>query len=123
VSNFRKQQVKGVDHDRYELVFYARNKRKGDIAVRLTGNETSRDLTLDRFTLARFICQNATGDRLTSREATLRLKEHRLRVTQNNVATEVLAGYFLGRDEVLQTQIIVIVPEGQKPIVRVQAFY
>jgi hypothetical protein len=129
IKSFRKQEVKNKGElDRYELVAYVTNNRPCDLSIRLTGNETLEQLNQLRRPLLEVECSNATGARLTSKNASVRLMEHQIAYRYNirdNAGKTVeqrgtaLAGYFLAAGTTAETvSFIVIVPVGEKPILQ-----
>jgi hypothetical protein len=127
ITHFRKQEVKGKGElERYELTCFVYNQGSCDVGIRFTGNE--RNVENNTFKLATFDCVNATGARLTSNRAELLPEPHYYvyRWTEKNAegknverSQNILVGYFLMRGGRRETRIIVIVPVGEKPDIRV----
>ncbi|MCU0447491.1 MAG: hypothetical protein MUE85_21545 [Microscillaceae bacterium] len=129
IKGFRKQEVKNKGElDRYEIVAYVSNQRACDLSIRLTGNETLEQLNQLRRPLLDVECSNATGARLTARNASVRLMEHQISYrynTRDNAGKVIeqrgtaLAGFFLSAGATVETPaFIVIVPVGEKPMIQ-----
>lgn len=129
ITNFRKQEVKREEMDRYEITMYVLNQRECDMGVRFGSQEQANEYARRQGNnaLAVFECINATGARLTSKSANITAEPHyythryQERTPDGktvNRSLDLLIGYFLGAGQKRETSMIVIVPPGQKPMMR-----
>ncbi|MGF7215157.1 hypothetical protein GGR92_001297 [Spirosoma lacussanchae] len=127
VLNERAQDVKTEEYNRYELGLYVTNKSGCAKLIfprqTLFGTESNPNL------LASFDCLNATGKRMTSKGGSLLARPFVVpyRETVKGAdgkdvvkTTNVQAGYILRNGESVSDRIIVIVPAGEKPRMRVR---
>ncbi len=126
VVNQRDIDVQKVTHDRYEVVARVANKTGKGYNIR---NSTYPDPNnVVGPVVAQFICRNATGARMTSKKAEVRMATHQLQATYyarnsegKNVQQKMLvtAGFFVDPDMVLEEKAIFIVPQGEELDVQV----
>lgn len=127
VLNERSQDVKAEGYSRFELGLYVANKSgcAKIIIPRQTmfGTETNPNL------LANFDCLNATGKRLTSKTGSLSARPFVVPYRQTTkgsdgkdvtTTTNVQVGYVLRNGESVSERIIVIIPAGEQPRMRVR---
>jgi hypothetical protein len=129
IRNERVMEISKENFNRFELTVYLTNQSGCPKIILL--NDTFRNAfggVNDPATFAIFDCQNATGKRLTSKSATVRANQFFIPVrfpekgpdgkeTIRTVNTH--AGFILRNGETISSDIIVIVPEGERP--RMQA--
>ncbi|GAB4052709.1 ABC transporter permease [Spirosoma litoris] len=113
---------------RYELTVYATNK-SGNTKV-FSPRQTSFGVR-DQDLLARFDCINATGAKLTSKTITLRARPVSTSYTASASTTEspenpedmslrVQTGHTFENGETLTNNVVVLVPDGEEPHLRVR---
>lgn len=130
VRNESKKDVSGKTFNRYEVTVFATNKSSCTKLFfpkqTLLGQQNS-DL------LAQFDCLNATGARLTAKNGSVRAKPFYVpystsaKTADGKTVTntiQVQAGYWLRNGETVSSDLILIVPDGESPRlkVRVQEF-
>ncbi|MDX2049126.1 MAG: hypothetical protein SFU87_20230 [Chitinophagaceae bacterium] len=110
---------------RYEVTAYALNKSNCSRII-LYSNYSSL-YSSDENAMARFDCTNATGYRLTSKSATLRMgtfyvpvkKEFKDDKGKTQITTEnVQAGYIFRKGQTIRDKFTVIVPLNEKPAIQ-----
>ncbi|MBC8155514.1 MAG: ABC transporter permease [Bacteroidetes bacterium] len=130
VRNESKKDVGGKAFNRYEVTVFATNKSsctKLFFPKQTIFGQQNNDL------LAQFDCLNATGARLTAKNGSVRAKPFFVPYTtsaktaDNKTVTntvQVQAGYWLRNGETVASDLILIVPDGEAPRlkVRVQEF-
>lgn len=130
VRNESKKEVGGKPFNRYEVTIFATNKSsctKLFFPKQTLFGQQNNDL------LAQFDCLNATGARLTAKNGSVRAKPFFVPYTtstktaDNKTVTntvQVQAGYWLRNGETVASDLILIVPDGEAPRlkVRVQEF-
>jgi hypothetical protein len=112
-------------YSRYEVTIMAQNKSGCPlIYFKKAGDELNSIFEGDPSAIARFECMNATGKRLTSKGANVKAKAFKVPFTQNGTTTQIEGGYLLKNGSKVSTDLIVIVPKGEKPKfkVRIQNF-
>lgn len=117
VRNEQTKEAKGEEFSRFEITLYATNKSG---CTRLFANSTYSLSSEANNILATFDCTNANGKRLTSKTGTVRARDFNVSVKVKNkddkeVSQSVKAGYIFRDGETLRSNIIVLVPLGQKP--------
>jgi hypothetical protein len=126
--NILNEQVKEIgkeNYARFELSVYITNQSSCPKIVLL--NDTFRSFsssTPDPSVFGIFDCLNATGKRLTSKNATVRAKQFFVpsRITEKNAegkdvsrTISIHVGYILRQGESISNNITVILPEGERP--------
>lgn len=128
ISNEQSKEVKGEDYDRFELNLFVRNS-SGCVKVIpfKVGITQSSD---EDITIAEFMCRNATGKRLTAKSGKILAKPWYTLVKINDEkATDKYkfvnaeAGHAIGNGQTLKTEIIVIVPKGERPKIACTIIY
>ncbi|MBS1510708.1 MAG: ABC transporter permease [Bacteroidetes bacterium] len=116
VKNEQTKTVKDEDYSRYEITLYATNKSG---CTQLYRERVSLVSSEQANLIASFSCLNATGKRLTAKSGTIKAKEFYVtaKVQENGkeISKTVKAGYIFRNGETVQTNIIVIVPKGERP--------
>ncbi|WP_020598216.1 hypothetical protein [Spirosoma panaciterrae] len=112
--------------NRYELTVYVTNKSG---CTRLFFPRQTTFGLQDQDLLANFDCVNATGARLTSKTTTVRARPFSVpyststKNAEGKVVTttiQVQAGHMLENGETVSNNIIVLVPDGEQPQMRVR---
>ncbi|MDZ7934064.1 MAG: ABC transporter permease [Emticicia sp.] len=108
-------------YSRYEVTIMAQNK-SGCMLIyfKKAGDELNSIFDGDPSAIARFECTNATGKRLTSKGANVKAKPFKVPYTQGNTTVQVEGGYLLKNGGKVSTDLIVIVPKGEKPKFKVR---
>ncbi|MBD2700212.1 ABC transporter permease [Spirosoma sp. BT702] len=126
INNERRLDISGEIFMRYEISIYVSNKSSCTKLFlpkqTLLGQE-------DLNQLAFFDCVNATGKRLTSRGAKIMARpfsvpyQQRIKNAEGkevNTTTYVQAGHMLRNGETVSNTFVAIVPDGEKPIMKVR---
>jgi hypothetical protein len=108
-------------YSRYEVSIMAQNK-SGCMLIyfKKAGDELNSIFEGDPSAIARFECTNATGKRLTSKGANIKAKPFKVPYTQNGTTIQVEGGYLLKNNGKVSTDLIVIVPKGERPKFKVR---
>jgi hypothetical protein len=127
ILNERTKEVKNEDYNRFEIGIYVTNKSGCTKLIfprqTLFGSSSNPNL------LANFDCLNATGKRLTSKSGSLSAKSFTVPYRQTvkaadgkdvTTTTNVQAGYILRNGESVSDRLIVIVPAGEQPRMKVR---
>lgn len=126
IRNESKKDVGKNTFNRYEVTVYVTNK-SGCTKI-FFPRQTPFGLQ-NQDQLAQFDCLNATGARLTSKNSTVRARAFYVPYTTTSKNAEgktitntvqVQAGHMLGNGETVSDNIIVIVPDGEQPKMRVR---
>lgn len=117
ITNEQNKVVKGDDYTRYEVTIYITNNTgctklyRNNFKTMITDNVGNK--------LALFNCTNATGKRLTVKNANIEAREFIVatKVTINNKeeTKNAKVGYIFRNGETLQRNIIFIVPKNETP--------
>ena len=128
ITNETSKEVKGEDYDRFELVMYVTNKSGAMKIIPFTISGSN--VTDDEAVIADFNCKNATGKRLTSKSAQVKVKPWMTQVKITDEAhpakykiVNAQAGFALLNNQTASTKIIVIVPKAQRPQVTCRPAY
>jgi hypothetical protein len=117
IKNEQTKSAKGEDYSRFEITLYATNTSG---CTRLYANRTSFLSSDDPNTIASFNCTNANGKRLTAKSGTVKARDFYVnaKVTEAGKETtqSVKAGYIFRNGETIKTNIIVLVPLGERPV-------
>jgi hypothetical protein len=126
IRNERKKELKKEDYSRYEITAYVTNKSGCTKLMfpnkTLLGNDYQ-DVMAD------FDCLNATGKRLTAKSAKVRAKDFNAPYTYTTKGTDgkdirnsttVKVGNMLRNGETVTNNFIVIVPDGERPHMKVR---
>lgn len=105
----------------YEVSVVAQNK-SGCMLIyfKKEGDNLNSIFEGDPSAIARFECTNATGKRLTSKGANVKAKAFYVPYTVNGLTTKVEGGYLLKNGSRVSTDLIVIVPKGERPKFKVR---
>lgn len=120
VKNEQTKAAKGEEYSRFEITLYAANKSG---CTRLFANNTSLLYSESNNVLATFDCTNANGKRLTAKSGTVKARDFYVSTKvkpdgkdSKEVTQSVKIGYIFRNGETLRTNIIVLVPLGEKPV-------
>lgn len=120
VKNEQTKSAKGEDYSRYEITLYATNKTG---CTRLYANNTGLLYSESSNLLVTFDCTNANGKRLTAKSGTVRARDFYVSTKvkpegkdTKEVTQSVKVGYIFRNGESLRSNIIVLVPLGQSPV-------
>ncbi len=108
-------------YSRYEVSVMAQNK-SGCMLIyfKKAGDELNSIFEGDPSAIARFECMNATGKRLTSKGANVKAKPFKVPYIQNGTTIQVEGGFLLKNGSTVSTDLIVIVPKGERPKFKVR---
>jgi len=118
IKNEQTKTAKGEEYARFEITLYAANKSG---CTKLFADRPS-TFSLDAANLlATFNCINANGKRLTAKSGTVKARDFNVNVKvkegDKDVTRWVKAGYMFRNGETLKTNIIVLVPLNEKPVI------
>ena len=126
IKNGQTKTAKGEEYGRFEITLYATNK--SGCTKLMFPNQ--RLLGLDyQDVMAEFDCLNATGKRLTSKSAKVKAREFNTPYTYTTRGTDgkdfkhnvtVKVGNMLKNGETIYNNFIVILPEGERPNMKVR---
>lgn len=133
ITNESTKEAGGKEMSRYEITLYAKNVNNCAKIFLFENRSMFSDNTTAKDDLARFICRNATGQRLTSKggnvkctpffaNAKVEIKDCSTNKT-NIEDKRVQFGYVLKSNQTVTNSIIVIVPLGEKPAIQVMPLY
>jgi len=124
IKNEQTKTNKGEEYARFEVTLYATNKSG---CTKLFGERSSSYSTDDPNLLVTFNCTNANGKRLTAKSGTIKAKDFnvnaKVKEGDKEVNRWVKAGYMFRNGETLKTNIIVLVPLNQRPIINCSLNY
>lgn len=126
IRNERRKEVKKEEFSRFEITAYITNK--SGCSKLLLPNRTLFGIDYQDV-MADFDCVNATGKRMTSKSAKVRAKDFNTPYTyiikgadgkdfKNNVMVKV--GNMLRNGETITNNFVVIVPDGEHPMMKVR---
>lgn len=122
IKNEQVKTSRGEEYSRYEISFYVSNK-SGCTKLYRNSTNTSESANL----LVTFNCINANGKRFTSKNAAVRAKDFYVNAKRTVDGKEsiesVKAGYIFRNGETLNSNIIVLVPKGERPVIQVVVNY
>jgi hypothetical protein len=118
VKNEQTKTNKGEEYARFEITLYATNKSG---CTKLFADRSYSYSTDDPNLLATFNCTNANGKTLTAKSGTIKARDFnvnaKLKEGDKEVNRYIKAGYIFRNGETLKTNIIVLVPLNQRPII------
>jgi hypothetical protein len=122
IKNEQLKNVKDEEYARFEISLYASNKSGCTKIYSDRGAVLSSDAAN---LLASFNCSNANGKRLTAKSGNVKARDFYVnaKVQENGkeVTRSVKAGYIFRNGETLRTNIIVLVPKGERPVMQCAA--
>ena len=119
LQNEQTKSVKDEEYGRFEITLYATNKSG---CTKIYTERTTKLSSESSSLIAGFNCTNANGKRLTAKSGTVKAREFYLnaKVQENGkeITKAVKAGYIFRNGETLKTNIIVLVPKGERPVIQ-----
>ena len=119
IKNEQVKNVKDEEYSRFEITLYATNKSG---CTKLYAEKVSILSSETPNLIVSFNCTNANGKRLTAKSGTVKARDFYInaKVQENGkeVTRAVKAGYIFRNGETLKTNIIVLVPKGERPIIQ-----
>ena|SRR6478609_3881605 len=119
IKNEQTKTAKGEEYSRFEITLFATNKSG---CTKLYAQRTTYRSDDYANLLATFNCSNANGKRLTSKSGTVKARDFYVpvKVKENGkeVTQTVQAGYMFRNGETIKTNIIVLVPKDEKPVLQ-----
>ena len=116
IKNEQVKSAKGEEYARFEITLYATNKSG---CTKLYAEHFSLLSDEAANLIASFNCSNANGKRLTAKSGSVKARDFYVnaKVTEGGkeVTRSVKAGYIFRNSETLKTNIIVLVPMGERP--------
>lgn len=118
IKNEQTKTAKGEEYGRYEITLYATNKSG---CTKLFAERTAAYSYDDASLLATYNCTNANGKRLTAKSGKVKARDFNVTVKvkegDKEVSRLVKAGYIFRNGETLKTNIIVLVPLNERPVI------
>jgi opacity protein-like surface antigen len=118
IKNEQTKAAKGEEYGRFEITLYATNKSG---CTKLFAERTSIYSSDDPSLLVTYNCTNANGKRLTAKSGTVKARDFNVNVKVKEADKEVTrlvkAGYMFRNGETLKTNIIVLVPLNERPVI------
>ena len=122
IKNEQVKSVKDEEYGRFEITLYATNKSG---CTKIYADKISIASSESSNLIASFNCTNANGKRLTAKSGTVKARDFYVnaKVQENgkDVTRSVKAGYIFRNGETLKTNIIVLVPKGERPVIQFTA--
>lgn len=119
IKNEQVKNVKDEEYSRFEITLYATNKSG---CTKLYAEKVSVLSSESPNLIVSFNCTNANGKRLTAKSGTVKARDFYVnaKVQENGkeVTRTVKAGYIFRNGETLKTNIIVLVPKGERPVIQ-----
>lgn len=119
--NIRNEQIKeakGEEYSRFEITFYITNNSGCTKLYEQRNGAFDSDPNL----LAIFNCSNANGKRFTSKSGKILAKDFYLsvkrKVNDKEITETVKGGFIFRNGETLRSNIIVLVPKGERPVIQ-----
>lgn len=124
IANERPKEVKGEEHDRFEVVLYINNYSGCARIIPLLNNTSGTSSNTDETLLADFTIKNATGKRLTAKSGKINARPWYTQVKlSDGTKVQAQVGYILRHGESITNKIIVIVPKGERPNINCRMIY
>ncbi|MFN8253401.1 MAG: hypothetical protein U0V75_16145 [Ferruginibacter sp.] len=121
IRNEQEKTVKDEEYSRFEITFYAVNK-SGCSKIFLDRGSILTSSDAAASTIASFSCINANGKRFTSKGGSVKAKEFyvnvKVRENDKDVTRSAKAGFIFRNGETISSNIIVLVPKGERPKVQ-----
>ena len=118
IRNEQSKTAKGEEYGRFEITLYATNKSG---CTKLYANRASFVSDDNPNLIATYNCNNANGKRLTAKSGTVKARDFyvnaKLTEGGKEVSQSVKAGYIFRNGETIKTNVIVLVPKGERPVV------
>ena len=119
IKNEQSKSANGDEYARFEIAVYATNISG---CTKLYSNRTAFLSDESPNLIATYNCNNANGKRFTSKSATVKARDFNINAMVpdkdgKDVNRSVKAGYIFRNGETVKTNIIVLVPKGDRPII------
>jgi hypothetical protein len=118
IKNEQTKSAKGEEYGRFEITLYATNKSG---CTKLFADRISTLSTDAANLLATFNCSNANGKRLTAKSGTVKARDFNVNIKVKEGDKDVIrlakAGYMFRNGETVRTNIIVLVPLNERPVI------
>lgn len=118
IKNEQVKEAKGEEYSRFELTFYITNNSGCTKLYEQRNGGFDSDPNL----LAIFNCNNANGKRFTSKSGKIVAKDFYLtvkrKVNDKETSETVKAGFIFRSGETLRSNIIVLIPKGERPVIQ-----
>ena len=118
IKNEQTKNAKGEEYGRYEITLYASNKSG---CTKLFADRSSTFSADAANLLATYNCTNAKGKRLTAKSGTVKARDFNVNVKMKEGDKDVTrlakAGYIFRNGETIKTNIIVLVPLSERPVI------
>ena len=118
IKNEQTKNTKGEEYGRFEITLYATNNSG---CTRLYAESPNLFLSDAANLLATYNCINANGKRLTAKSGTVKARDFNVNVKVKEGDKEVTrlakAGYMFRNGETLKTNIIVLLPLNERPVI------
>lgn len=122
IKNEQLKNVKDEEYARFEITLYASNKTG---CTKIYSDRVSLTVSDAANLIAHFNCTNANGKRFTAKTGNIKARDFYVnaKVQENGkeVGKTVKAGYIFRNGETLRTNIIVLVPKGERPAMQCSA--
>jgi hypothetical protein len=120
IKNEQTKSAKGEEYGRFEITLYATNKSG---CTKLFADRIATFSTDAANLLATYNCTNANGKRLTAKAGTVKARDFNVNVKvkegDKDVTRLAKAGYMFRNGETLKTNIIVLVPLNERPVINI----
>jgi hypothetical protein len=124
IKNEQVKTVKDEEYSRFEITLYASNKSG---CTKIYAEKVSSLSSESANLIAGFNCTNANGKRLTAKSGNVKARDFyvnaKLQENGKEVTKAVKAGYVFRNGETLKTNIIVLVPKGERPVMQCTVNY
>ncbi len=122
IKNEQQKTVKDEEYNRFEITLYATNKSG---CTKIYAERISLLSSEAANIIAGFNCTNANGKRLTAKAGNVKARDFyvnaKLQENGKEVTKTVKVGYIFRNGETLKTNIIVLVPKGERPVIQFTA--
>jgi hypothetical protein len=122
IKNEQLKTAGGEEYSRYELSLYVANKSGCSKIYADPVKVFSYD---EHNILATFNCVNANGKRFTSKSGAIKAKDFYIAVkrtiNKKDTVENIKAGYIFRNGEMFATNIIILVPKGERPVIKCTA--
>ena len=119
IKNEQAKAVKDEEYSRFEITIYTTNKSG---CTKIYSERISVLSSEPSNLLAGFNCTNANGKRLTAKSGAVKARDFylnaKLQENGKEITKAVKAGYIFRNGETLKTNIIVLVPKGERPVIQ-----
>ncbi|MGF2413637.1 lipocalin/fatty acid-binding family protein [Ferruginibacter sp.] len=119
IKNEQIKNVKDEAYSRFEITLYASNKSG---CTKIYAERVSLQSSQLANLIAGFNCVNANGKRLTAKSGTVKARDFYVNVKMQEAGKEITkavkAGYIFRNGETLKTNIIVLVPKDERPVIQ-----